>query len=289
MASRHLMGDAAGVLARNLGEPETAWVRVHEGLPDGPQTAPGGTFYVGYTPELQCLAVELSLDAGELETARAWLESYEHWLAWSESAIGWAEAHLLWSCYHRLAGDLSRAQEEAGAALELASDPRQPLVLLAAHRTLGELAVAADRHAEAEQQLQSALALADACAAPYERALTLLALADLRAAAGERAAARAFAEEARDICEPLGAAPALARAAALLAARTAAPAYPAGLTAREVEVLRLVAQGLTDAEVAEQLFLARRTINTHLTSIYTKLNVSSRAAATRFAMEHGIA
>ncbi len=65
-------------------------------------------------------------------------------------------------------------------------------------------------------------------------------------------------------------------------------AVPAGLTPREVDVLLLVAQGLTDAEVAEQLFLARRTVNTHLTSIYTKIGVSSRAAATRFAIEHGL-
>ena len=63
---------------------------------------------------------------------------------------------------------------------------------------------------------------------------------------------------------------------------------PAGLSAREVEVLRLVAQGLTNAQVAEQLFLARRTINTHLTSIYTKLGVNTRAAATRYAVEHGL-
>ena len=53
-------------------------------------------------------------------------------------------------------------------------------------------------------------------------------------------------------------------------------------------MLRLVAQGLTDTEVAEQLFIARRTVNTHLTSIYTKLNVNSRAAATRFAVERGL-
>ncbi len=64
--------------------------------------------------------------------------------------------------------------------------------------------------------------------------------------------------------------------------------HPAGLSDREVDVLRLIAQGLTDAEVAEQLFIARRTVNTHLTSIYTKLNVNSRAAATRFAVEHGL-
>lgn len=63
------------------------------------------------------------------------------------------------------------------------------------------------------------------------------------------------------------------------------PAYPAGLTAREVEVLRLVAAGLTDAQVAERLVISLRTVNTHLTSIYNKLGVSSRAAATRFAVE----
>ncbi|MDQ3548028.1 MAG: LuxR C-terminal-related transcriptional regulator [Chloroflexota bacterium] len=52
--------------------------------------------------------------------------------------------------------------------------------------------------------------------------------------------------------------------------------------------MRLVTQGLTDAEVAEQLFIARWTVNTHLTSIYTKLGVNTRAAATRFAVEHGL-
>jgi DNA-binding CsgD family transcriptional regulator len=63
------------------------------------------------------------------------------------------------------------------------------------------------------------------------------------------------------------------------------PTYPAGLTAREVEILRLVAEGLTDAQVAEHLIMSVRTVNSHLTSIYNKLGVSSRAAATRFAVE----
>jgi DNA-binding CsgD family transcriptional regulator len=62
--------------------------------------------------------------------------------------------------------------------------------------------------------------------------------------------------------------------------------YPDGLTAREVEVLRLVAQGLTDAQIAEQLVISPRTVNNHLTSIYSKIQVSSRSAATRYAMEH---
>jgi predicted ATPase/DNA-binding CsgD family transcriptional regulator/transcriptional regulator with XRE-family HTH domain len=65
-------------------------------------------------------------------------------------------------------------------------------------------------------------------------------------------------------------------------------AYPAGLTPREVEVLRLVAQGLTNARVAAQLVISPCTVNTHLSNIYRKLDTSSRAVATRFAVEHGL-
>jgi DNA-binding NarL/FixJ family response regulator len=64
--------------------------------------------------------------------------------------------------------------------------------------------------------------------------------------------------------------------------------YPAGLTVREVEVLRLVAAGLSDAEAAEQLFLSVRTVNAHLRSIYRKAGVRSRAAAGRFAQDNGL-
>jgi ATP/maltotriose-dependent transcriptional regulator MalT len=62
--------------------------------------------------------------------------------------------------------------------------------------------------------------------------------------------------------------------------------YPGGLTARQVEILRLVAQGLTDAQIAERLVVSPRTVNWHLTTIYSKLQVSSRSAATRYAIEH---
>ncbi len=64
------------------------------------------------------------------------------------------------------------------------------------------------------------------------------------------------------------------------------PPYPAGLSAREVEVLQLVAQGLTNEQVAQQLVISPRTVDTHLTSMYSKIGVSSRSAATRYAMEH---
>ena len=65
--------------------------------------------------------------------------------------------------------------------------------------------------------------------------------------------------------------------------------HPAGLTPREIEVLGLVATGMTNVQVAQRLFLSPRTVQRHLNSIYHKLGVSSRVAATRFALEHGLA
>ncbi len=69
---------------------------------------------------------------------------------------------------------------------------------------------------------------------------------------------------------------------------SAAPEHTAGFTPREVEVLGLVAAGMTNAQVAQRLFLSPRTVQRHLNSIYRKLGVSSRSAATRFALEHGL-
>jgi len=65
------------------------------------------------------------------------------------------------------------------------------------------------------------------------------------------------------------------------------PSPPTGLTAREVEVLRLVAGGRNDQHVAEQLFISPRTVHAHLRSIYKKLGVTTRTAATRYAVENG--
>ena len=62
--------------------------------------------------------------------------------------------------------------------------------------------------------------------------------------------------------------------------------YPVGLTAREVEVLRLLAGGLTDQQIADRLVLSPRTVHAHISSIYSKLAVTSRSAATRYAIEH---
>ena len=282
-----------GWLYREQGEAARASALVAADLPGGPDTPPGERSHM-LSLRTQYLAATLALDAGDLAGARAWLAAHDRWLAWGGAVLGRAEGQLGWAAYHRAGGDPTRARHHAEQALAHASEPRQPLALLAAHRLLGELDTAAGQHAEAHEHLELALALAEACAAPYERALTLLALAELRHAAGERDGAQAALDEARAILTALEARPALARAEALttqLAAAPAAqsPAPPFGLTAREVEVLRLVALGLSDAQVAERLFVSRPTVKAHLRSIYAKLDVPSRTAAARVATERGLA
>jgi len=66
------------------------------------------------------------------------------------------------------------------------------------------------------------------------------------------------------------------------------PSHAGGLTMREIEVLRLVAQGLTSAQIAEQLVLSPLTVNSHVRSIYNKLDITSRSSATRYAIEHKV-
>ena len=64
------------------------------------------------------------------------------------------------------------------------------------------------------------------------------------------------------------------------------PQAPDGLTSREAEVLRLIARGLTNNQIARQLVLSQHTVNIHVQSIYGKLKITTRAGATRYALEH---
>jgi predicted ATPase/DNA-binding CsgD family transcriptional regulator len=116
---------------------------------------------------------------------------------------------------------------------------------------------------------------------PYERTL-----AAVRARLGEDAFTAAWAVG--RTMTPEQAIAALQRAEMTQQAPPIRPSeiYPAGLTQREVEVLCLVAQGLTIAQIAEQLMISFHTANAHVRSIYNKLDLTSRSAATRYAIEH---
>jgi tetratricopeptide (TPR) repeat protein len=201
-------------IARHRGDAEAGWEAIRRALPDGPATTLGaqaqGIYY-----DAQLLAVELALDADDLPLARAWLEAHDRWLSMSHAVPGRAQNRLLWSCYFRRSGDAALALEQAEHAVADATNPRQPLALIAAHRTLGALFTERAQLDAAQSQLSQSLALSDACAVPFERALTLLALAELRLAQANHGAARTLLAETRAICEPLGARPTLARIALL--------------------------------------------------------------------------
>ena len=274
-------------LARSQGEPDRMRAHVHALLPEGSATEPGGCVFADGL-FCQRLAADLELDQGNLAAARDWLVANDRWLAWNGSVFGRACNRNSWTRFHRASGDSARARDCAQEALHAASHPDQPLARITTHRLIGELA-GADRAAEAEHHLAASLALADACGAPYERALTLLALAELRAATGDLAQSKDLLTGVRAICAPLGARLTLNQADALeVSIAEPRSIAPGGLTKREVEVLVLVAGSLTNAEVADLLSISERTVGQHLRAIYTKLDVTSRVGATRFAITHNL-
>jgi DNA-binding CsgD family transcriptional regulator len=91
---------------------------------------------------------------------------------------------------------------------------------------------------------------------------------------------------ARSIFDRLGAVPDRARIDALMKRTPSGKSHP--LTPRELQVLRLVSAGKTNATIAAELFLSERTIERHLSNIFTKLDLSTRTAATAWAYEHGL-
>lgn len=330
----------AGALIRAQGDLSAAWRLVVQGLPGGLASPPGGIAFSSGLRLIE-LAVALALDAHDLPTARSWLEVHDRWRSWGRGGAGTSAGKLSWALYHRGLGDLQRARTLGEEALTAAQEPRQPVLLLECQRFLGELATQLGEFRYAADALGVALSLADACAAPYERALTLLAFVELalaRAVAEDRTlpltgqsggspSALLALDEARVICQTVGAAPALARVE-LLATRLAALTAPlpdtehaqsgavviprgetvaapmpgqtltpgrpgggaalAGLTLREIEVLRLVATGLSNREIAATLFLSVRTAERHIANIYKKIGAHSKADATAFAITCGL-
>jgi len=130
--------------------------------------------------------------------------------------------------------------------------------------------------------LRPALETWHALDAPYEIARTRVLVGDACRRLGDEESASLEHDAARSIFERLGAKPDLAR----LGATSAADVH--GLSARELEVVRLVAAGRTNREIAAALVISEHTVARHLQNIYAKLGISSRAAATAYAFEHDL-
>lgn len=161
-------------------------------------------------------------------------------------------------------------------------------------RLLGEIAVSQGDWDAALRHLRTAEAAArqEGLAWELARALEAQAVVLTRSRRDARASVRPYLEEALHLYERLGnqcEATRLREQVTTLSEGGARGRLPSGLTRREAEVLRLIAGGLSNRDVADALNLSEKTVENHLTSVYGKIGADNRAAASAFAVRHGLA
>jgi DNA-binding CsgD family transcriptional regulator len=149
---------------------------------------------------------------------------------------------------------------------------------------VGALALAEDRPEDALKALRPALQRWRSLSWAYETARTQVLLGRALGELGDHESGAAELAGAARALEALGAVPAVQEVRRL----QAPSALPGGLTAREAEVLRLVAAGRSNPEIAAALFLSTKTVARHLSNIFTKLDVPTRTAAAAYAFDHGL-
>jgi DNA-binding CsgD family transcriptional regulator len=236
---------------------------------------------------------------GELEHAHEhcrfllerWARSEDHHYAvWG---LRWA------SCFFARHGSLGEARACAEALSSIAATTGHPDALAALAHALGETALAEGHPDAAAQQLGRAAELHDSLDIPFERAQIQLRAGVALAAAGQREAAIERLGAAHRSARRLGAAPLAAQAAQEVARlgesverrlgrRAAADHQNGGLSHRELEVMRLVASGRTNREIAVELVLSTRTVDMHVRNILTKLRCRSRTEAAAKAGDLGL-
>jgi DNA-binding CsgD family transcriptional regulator len=184
------------------------------------------------------------------------------------------------------AGEVPAARAAAEELAELAGEVGPPPLRAAAAGAVGAVLLAEGDARAALAALRPAWTAWQEMEAPYEaaRVRVLVGLACRRLGDDDTAAMEL--DAARRAFQELDAAPDLARVDRL--DRPAAPAAAGGLTARELQVLALVAAGKSNRAVAAELFLSEKTVERHVSNILTKLGVGSRTAAAAYAFEHGI-
>jgi DNA-binding CsgD family transcriptional regulator len=251
----------------NLPGAEEAFARAHElGLQPQPGLALLRLAQGKPDAALQALRVALADEpAGRPRRARLLAAQVEVALAAGDlDAAGWASRELDGIAGRLGTPALDAAAGTAGGALRLAE---------------GDLPGALER-------LRAACATWQELRLPYETAQARMLYGTALRRAGMEEDALLELRAALAAFERLGAAGDAGRTATLLGGRDD---LPRGLTAREAEVLRLVAAGKTNREVAAALVISEHTVARHVQNIFAKLDVSSRSAATAFAFEHGLA
>ncbi|MDR7082263.1 DNA-binding CsgD family transcriptional regulator [Arthrobacter ginsengisoli] len=185
------------------------------------------------------------------------------------------------------ADDLDAASNGADELAAFARETPKPMVRALASQADGAVRLARGDALGASASLREAWRLWQELGVPFEAARCQALAGRACRALGDEASALMHLEAAHTTLLELGAAPAATWAASLMSEGTPAPAGP--LTRRECEILQLVATGKTNRGIAGELFLSEKTVARHLSNIFLKLGLTSRAAATSYAYEHGLA
>ncbi len=181
-------------------------------------------------------------------------------------------------------GELEEARRAADELESISTTHPSELLAATAAHTQGAVALAQDDARAALTALRRALSTWQELEAPYEAARARALVGQACRSLGDDDTAALELEAARAAFEDLGAKPDLIRVRSLIEPSSATDTH--GLTARELQVLRLVAEGKTNRAIATELVLSERTVDRHVSNVFGKLGVSSRAAATAFAYEH---
>jgi DNA-binding NarL/FixJ family response regulator len=183
-------------------------------------------------------------------------------------------------------GEVPRARDSCAELEGIAGEYASALLAAAAAHARGAVQIAEGDPAGALASLRDAARGWEELAAPYEAARTRMLLAVACRSLGDDDGATLELEAARESFRELGAEPDLADLDAL--GEHSGDEATHGLTARELEVLRLVAAGRTNREIAGELVISEHTVARHLQNVFAKLGVGSRTAASAFAYDHGL-